>query len=69
MEFADYAKTINSKREIVTFGQLPKEKQKQNKFTVKINQTILEKNEKSKLTTRDTILATELYLYRFLTPS
>ena len=67
MEFADYAKTINSKREIVTFGQLPK--QKQNKFTIKNNQTILEKNEKSKLTTRDTILATELYLYRFLTPS
>ena len=29
MEFEDYAKRINSIREIETFGQLPKEKQKQ----------------------------------------
>ena len=69
MEFADYAKAINSKRVIETFRQLRKEKQKQNRFTIKNNQMILEKIEKSKLTTRDTILATELYLDRFLTPS
>ena len=33
MEFEDYAKRKNSIREIQTFGQLPKEKQKQNRFS------------------------------------
>ena len=47
MEFEDYAKRINSVREIETFAQLPKEKQKQNMFTVK-NNMILEETEKSK---------------------
>ena len=48
MEFEDYAKRINSIKEIETFGQLPKEKQKQNRFTIKNNQMILEEIEKSK---------------------
>ena len=48
MEFEDYAKRINSVREIETFGQLPMEKQKRNRFTVKNNQMILEETEKSK---------------------
>ena len=48
MEFEDCAKRVNSIREIVTFGQLPKEKQKQNRFTIKNNQMVLEENEKSK---------------------
>ena len=48
MEFEDYAKRINSIREIETFGQLPKEKQKQNRFTIKNNQMILEEIEKFK---------------------
>ena len=46
MEFEDYAK--NSIRKIETFGQLPKEKQKQNRFTIKNNQMVLEEIEKSK---------------------
>ena len=45
MEFEDYAKRINSTREIETFGQ---EKQKQNRFTIKNNQMVLEEIEKSK---------------------
>ena len=48
MEFEDYAKRINSIKEIETFGQLPKEKQKQNRFIIKNNQMILEEIEKSK---------------------
>ena len=48
MKFEDYAERINSIREIETFAQLPKEKQKQNRFTIKINQMILEEIEKSK---------------------
>ena len=35
MEFEDFAKRINSLKEIETFGQLPKEKQKQGQFLVK----------------------------------
>ena len=46
MEFEDYAK--NSIRKIETFGQLPKEKQKQNRFTIKNNRMVLEEIEKSK---------------------
>ena len=48
MEFEDYAKSINSIREIETFRQLPKEKHKQNKFTIKNNQMVLEEIEKAK---------------------
>ena len=48
MELEDYAKSINSIREIETFGQLPKEKHKQNVFTIKNNQIVLEEIEKSK---------------------
>ena len=47
-EFKDYAERINSIREIETFGQLPKEKQKQNSLTIRNNQMILEEIEKSK---------------------
>ena len=65
----EFAKRINSIREIEPFGQLPKGKQKQNRFTIENIHMILEEIEKSKLRTRDTILATELYLYRFPTPS
>ena len=49
MEFKDYAERINSIREIETFRQLPKEKQKQNRFTIRNNQMIPEEIEKSKL--------------------
>ena len=48
MEFEDYAKRINSIRETETFRQLPKEKHKQNRFTIKKNQMVLEEIEKSK---------------------
>ena len=48
MKFEDYAERINSIREIETFAQLAKEKQKQNRFTIKNNQMILEEIEKSK---------------------
>ena len=48
MEFEDYAKRIILIREIETFGQLPKEKQKQNRFTIKNNQMVLEEIEKAK---------------------
>ena len=46
MAFEDYAKRINSIREIETSGQLPKEKQKQNRFTIKNNHMALEEIEK-----------------------
>ena len=43
MEFENYAKRINSIREIETFGQLSKEKKKKkNRFKIKNNQMILE---------------------------
>ena len=42
MEFEDYAKRTNSTKEIETFEQLPKEKQKQNRFAIKNNQMELE---------------------------
>ena len=48
MKFEDYAERINLIREIETFAQLPKEKEKQNRFTIKNNQMILEEIEKSK---------------------
>ena len=48
MEFEDYAKRIILIREIETFGQLPKEKQKQNRFNIKNNQMVLEEIEKAK---------------------
>ena len=48
MEIEDYAKRINSIKEIETFGQLLKEKQKQNRFVNKNNQMVLEEIEKLK---------------------
>ena len=48
MEFEKYSKRINSIKEIETFGQLPKEKQKQNRSTNKNNEMILEEIGKSK---------------------
>ena len=48
MEIEDYAKRINSIKEIETFGQLPKEKRKQNRFANKNNQMVLKETEKSK---------------------
>ena len=48
MEFEDYAKRINSIIEIETFGHLPNEKQKQNRFAIKNNQMVLEEIKKSK---------------------
>ena len=42
MKFDDHAKRINSIKEIETFGQLPKEKQKQNRFAIKNNEMVLE---------------------------
>ena len=48
MEFEDYAKRINLIRETETFGQLPKEKEKQNRFTIENNQMVLEEIKKSK---------------------
>ena len=48
MELENYSKQINSLKEIKTFGQLPVEKQKQKRFTIKNNKMILEEIEKSK---------------------
>ena len=48
MECEDNVKTTNLIREIETFVQLPKEKQKQNRFTIKNNEMVLEEIEKSK---------------------
>ena len=48
IEFEDYAKRINSIREIEIFRQLPNQKQKQNRCTIKNNQMIFEEIEKSK---------------------
>ena len=48
MELENYSKQINSLKEIKTFGQLPVEKQKQKRFTIKNNEMILEEIEKSK---------------------
>ena len=53
MEFKDYAKRINFVKEIETFGQLPKEKQKQGKFSLKNNEMVLEGIEKSTLSQID----------------
>ena len=41
-------KRINSVKEIETFGQLPKKKQKQGRFSVKNSEMVLEEIEKSK---------------------
>ena len=48
MEFEDYTKRTSSIKEIETFGHLPNEKQKQNRFAIKNNQMELEESEKSK---------------------
>ena len=48
MEFENYSRRINSIAEIETFGQLSAEKQKQNRFTIKNNEMILQEIEKSK---------------------
>ena len=48
MECEENVKRINLIREIETFGQLPTEKQKQNRFMIKNNEMVLEEIEKSK---------------------
>ena len=48
IEFEDYTKRINSIGEIETFGRLPKEKHKQNRFTIKNIEMPLKEIEKSK---------------------
>ena len=48
MESEDYAKRINLIKETETSGHLLNEKQKQNRFAIKNNQTVLEEIEKSK---------------------
>ena len=48
MEFENYAKGINSVKDIKTFGQNLPEKQKQNRFAIKQNEMALEEIEKSK---------------------
>ena len=42
MEFENYSEKINSVQEIETFGQLTQDKQKQNRFSVKSNEMMLE---------------------------
>ena len=41
MEFENYLKRINSVADIETFGQLSAEKQKQNRFPIKNNVTLI----------------------------
>ena len=41
IEFENYAKRINSVRDIKTFGQLSQEKQGQSRFSVKNNKMVL----------------------------
>ena len=44
----EYAKQINSIKEIERFGQVSPKKQKENRFSVKNNEMILQEIEKSK---------------------
>lgn len=64
MHFENYAKRINSVKDIEIFGQLLQEKQEQNRFVVKNNNMYLEKIKKKqslhRLTIRGTTLATVL---------
>ena len=48
MHFENYAKRINSVKDIEIFGQLLQEKQEQNRFVVKNNNMYLEKIKKTK---------------------
>ena len=48
MEFKNYPKRIKLIKEIETFDQLTQEKQKQNRFSIKRNEMVLEEIEKSK---------------------
>ena len=48
MEFKNYAKMINSVKDIETFGQNLPKRQKQNRFAIKQNEMVLEEIEKSK---------------------
>ena len=41
MEFGNYARRINSIKEIETFGEFSPEKQKQDRFSIKNNEMIL----------------------------
>ena len=47
MEFENYSKQINSIKKIETFSQLTQENQKQNRFSIKRDEMVLEKIEKS----------------------
>ena len=40
MEFEDYARKVNSVKEIETFGHLLNEKQKQSRFAIKNNRRV-----------------------------
>lgn len=51
MHFENYAKRINSVKDIEIFGQLLQEKQEQNRFVVKNNNMYLEKIKKNKVYT------------------
>ena len=48
MEFENYAKRINSVKEIENYCQNQREKQKQNRFVITENKMILKEVEKSK---------------------
>ena len=48
MEFENYSRRTNSIADTKSFGQLSVEKQKQNRFTIKNNEMILQEIEKSK---------------------
>ena len=48
MEFGNYSKRINLIKEIENFAQLTQEKHKQNRFSIKKNEMVLEEIEKSK---------------------
>ena len=71
MEFENYSRRIDSIAEIETFGQLSAEKQKQNRFTIKNNEMILQKIEKSKfaqINDKGIISAMALCRYLFVIP-
>ena len=62
MDLASFGRRINSVQDIENFGQLQKDTVKQNRFTVKKNEMILESVEKPNLhrsMTKNTILKME----------
>ena len=68
MNIANYGGRINSVSDIKKFGKVKNEYLKQHRFSVKNNSMLLEEVKNPnllKLTTRGTILKTELFPYRF----